>query len=722
MIVISDGSIIIDTRIDSSGAETGVSNLGSRLSSVAKTGLRAFTVAIAAAGTAIAAVGVKAIDLASDLEEVQNVVDVTFGDNASEINEWAKNAATAFGMSELQAKRFNGTMGAMLKSMGLTGDEVLNMSKSMVGLAGDFASFYNLPTEEAFGKIRAGISGETEPLKQLGINMSVANLEAYALAEGISKPYKEMTQGEQALLRYNYLMSVSADAQGDFARTSDSFANQMRIAKLNIEDLGASIGSALLPMAQEAVKELNGMVGQLKTAFNEGGLEGLVNAFGDVFSQIVVKIAEKAPDIINAAISVIQSFTAGMQTNLPLIANSAIQIITSLVNGFLMLLPQIISLGLQLIIQLGQGIAQSLPTLLPTLISTVIGICDMIIANIGTIIDVGIQILMALVQGIVQALPTLIAEIPRIINDFSNAIYAQLPKILKAGVDILLMLIKGLIQSIPTLIANIPAIIMAIVNVFTLFNWANIGKNLIANIGTGIKSMITNIGAIAKLTAENVLTGIKTIFTSGGSIGKNLISWIANGISSSMGNLLQAAKNVAVSALQGIKNVLGWDSAASIGSNLIKGLWNGISNMSGWILSLIGGFAKSVISSIKGFFGIHSPSRVMRDLIGVNLVKGIGVGVDVETPNLEKDINDNMADLTAKMKGTVDYETTRTSTVVAAKNTYKESSSSDNPGTNGIPEGSIFILKNDIDGKSLGETVYKVVDGKLAIASRRKRG
>lgn len=228
----SDGTIVIDTKIDSSGAEKGINGLNSKLNKLAKGSLKLLTKGVVAAGTALGGFGIASINLASDLTEVQNVVDVTFGDNAEKINAWAKNAATAFGMSELQAKQFNGTMGAMLKSMGLSSGEVLNMSKSLTGLAGDFASFYNLKPEEAFEKLRSGISGETEPLKQLGINMSVANLEAYALTQGITKQYKEMSQAEQATLRYNYLMSVSADAQGDFARTSDSLANQLRIAKL----------------------------------------------------------------------------------------------------------------------------------------------------------------------------------------------------------------------------------------------------------------------------------------------------------------------------------------------------------------------------------------------------------------------------------------------------------------------------------------------------------
>lgn len=197
------------------------------------------------------------ITLASNLTEVQNVVDVTFGDGAAQIYEWADAAAESFGMSSLAAQEYNGTMGAMLKSMGLTDDAVRQMSMDMVGLAGDMASFYNLPVEQAFQKIRSGISGETEPLKQLGINMSVANLEAYALSQGIETAYKKMTEAEKATLRYNYLMSVTADAQGDFARTSDSFANQQKILELQTQNLAASLGEKLLPKINDLTGTLN---------------------------------------------------------------------------------------------------------------------------------------------------------------------------------------------------------------------------------------------------------------------------------------------------------------------------------------------------------------------------------------------------------------------------------------------------------------------------------
>lgn len=200
------------------------------------------------------------IDYASDLAEVQNVIDVTFGSATEAINSWSKECLAAYGMNEVSAKRYAGTIGAMLKSSGLAGDAIVDMSKDMVGLAGDMASFYNLDLETAFEKIRSGISGETEPLKQLGINMSVANLEAYALSQGIKTSYNEMSQAEQVMLRYNYLMSTTADAQGDFARTQDSYANQTRLLSESWLEFTGVMAEQLLPVLTTIVSWLNNIV------------------------------------------------------------------------------------------------------------------------------------------------------------------------------------------------------------------------------------------------------------------------------------------------------------------------------------------------------------------------------------------------------------------------------------------------------------------------------
>ena len=284
----ADGSLIFDTRIDSSGFEKGVSTLKSTAVKVASTVGTALTAGAIARG--MISVGKQSVSLASNLEEAQNVVDVVFGDSAQVINEFATNAGEAFGMAELQAKQYAGTLGAMLSSMGLSSEAVLEMSQSLVQLTGDTASFYNLSHEEMLTKIRAGLAGEIEPLRQLGINMSVANLEAYALSQGIDKSFESMTQAEQAVLRYNYLMAQTANAQGDFQRTQGSYANQLRITAMSIQEIGAAIGQKLLPYATQAVSAVGSLAQGFNAAFTDGGFRDGIQYLTDQFPVLTAAV------------------------------------------------------------------------------------------------------------------------------------------------------------------------------------------------------------------------------------------------------------------------------------------------------------------------------------------------------------------------------------------------------------------------------------------------
>lgn len=193
------------------------------------------------------------IDLASDLEEVQNVVNVTFGEEgAKKIETWAKKSGAQFGLSELQAKKYTSTIGAMLKSTGITGDEIVDMSETIAGLAADMASFYNLDFDTAFKKIRSGLTGQTQPLKELGINMSVSQMDEYLQSIGSDKSFHDMSEAEKTLTRYQYLLQATADAQGDFARTAgDSYANMGRQIETASEKAQASLGEQLLPIAKQ---------------------------------------------------------------------------------------------------------------------------------------------------------------------------------------------------------------------------------------------------------------------------------------------------------------------------------------------------------------------------------------------------------------------------------------------------------------------------------------
>lgn len=208
------------------------------------------------------------IELGSNLTEVQNVVDVVFPTMNKKVNEFAQNAASTFGLSETMAKKFTGTFGAMANAFGFSEKESYKMSTALTGLAGDVASFYNISQDEAFTKLKSVFSGETETLKDLGIVMTQTALDQYALANGFGKTTSAMTEQEKVALRYAFVQQQLQNATGDFSRTSDQWANQIRILSLQFDSLKASIGQGLINLFLPIVKVINTVLGKLMTLAN----------------------------------------------------------------------------------------------------------------------------------------------------------------------------------------------------------------------------------------------------------------------------------------------------------------------------------------------------------------------------------------------------------------------------------------------------------------------
>lgn len=214
---------------------------------------------------AIVAFGKSCIELGSNLTEVQNVVDVTFGSMSGRVDAFAKDAAKAFGLSETMAKKYMGTYGAMAKSFGITGKAGYDMSAAITGLTGDVASFYNLSQDEAYTKLKSIFTGETESLKDLGVVMTQTALDQYAMNNGFGKTTAKMTEQEKVMLRYQFVMSQLSDASGDFARTSGSWANQVRILSLQFDALRATIGQGLINAFTPVIQVINTILEKLQT-------------------------------------------------------------------------------------------------------------------------------------------------------------------------------------------------------------------------------------------------------------------------------------------------------------------------------------------------------------------------------------------------------------------------------------------------------------------------
>ena len=212
--------------------------------------------------------GAQCIELGSDLQEVQNVVDVTFPRMSKQINDFAKNAAVQFGLSETMAKKFTGTFGAMSKAFGFGEKQAYEMATALTGLAGDVASFYNISQDEAYTKLKSVFTGETETLKDLGIVMTQSALDSYALANRYAKVTAKMSEAEKVALRYQFVQDQLTLASGDFVRTADGWANQVRILKLQFDSLKATIGQGLINVLTPVIKVINTIIGKLMSLAN----------------------------------------------------------------------------------------------------------------------------------------------------------------------------------------------------------------------------------------------------------------------------------------------------------------------------------------------------------------------------------------------------------------------------------------------------------------------
>lgn len=265
----ADGSVIIDTRMDTSGVQNGVSAIRQSFNGLGSV-VKKLGVLIGGAFAVgkLAQFGKECIELGSNLAEVQNVVDVTFTTMSDKVNEFAKNAMTSAGLSETMAKQYVGTFGAMSKSFGFSEQQAYDMSTALTQLTGDVASFYNISQDLAYIKLKSVFTGETETLKDLGVVMTQTALDQYALANGYGKTTSAMTEQEKVALRLAFVQDQLSAASGDFVRTSDSWANQVRVMQLQLQSLKATVGQGLINVFTPVLKVINTLLGKLATLAN----------------------------------------------------------------------------------------------------------------------------------------------------------------------------------------------------------------------------------------------------------------------------------------------------------------------------------------------------------------------------------------------------------------------------------------------------------------------
>lgn len=242
-----------------------------------KSGILSAIGAFAGVGAIIS--GIKqSIEVASDLTEVQNVIDFTFAQYKSTIEDMASTSIQDFGISELAAKETAGRFQAMGTAAGIARGKMAEMSVSLTELSADMASFYNKDQSAVATSLQSVFTGETEPLRQYGLDLTQATLQEWAMKQGLDANISSMSQAEKIMLRYQYVLANTTAAQGDFSRTANTWSNQISILKMQLQQLAGVLGTAFINALKPMVQALNSAL----SAITQFAVK-VINALGQIF-------------------------------------------------------------------------------------------------------------------------------------------------------------------------------------------------------------------------------------------------------------------------------------------------------------------------------------------------------------------------------------------------------------------------------------------------------
>lgn len=622
---------------------------------------------------------------------------------------------------------------AMLTRLASPTDDVA-AAMSQLGISLTDAQGNMLPLSDVLGQLREGFAGLDEQQKA-AMASTIAGQEAMSGLLAIVNAAPE---------DYEALAASIADADGaaqSMADTmQDNLQGQITILKSAVEGLGIEFYESIQEPLKDVVKTGIGYIGELSSAFKEGGLDGLVESLGSVFADAAARIVKSAPKLVSAAVSAIKSFVSGLRGNTGQILDAAIEMGTSLLQGVAEIVPELGAFALDLIGQFAQRLIDGLPQMtqagvdmlnsmaeglatgLPEFLANALPMIGQLAAGIresaGQLVDAGINLIMNLADGLIAAIPDLLANIPQIIIDLCGVINDNAPKLLMAGVQLIGKLVMGLIRAIPQILAAMPKIVEAIWSVISAFNWLNLGTNIMTFFRDGLKSMVSKIGEAGRSVFETVKNAIVNLPNTLKNLGSNAVSGMANairGLLSTVGSaakavftnivnavlnlpsrLLELAKSAVTNVANAFKNVE-W---GSIGSNIITGIISGIGSAVAGLVSSAIDAAMSAFNAAKRALGIRSPSRLFADEIGKFIPPGITVGIEAAMPKAKRDVADDMEQFASTAQDAVLSSQNKTAARAAASGKLRTAAPQAPGGSNVTVQGETHVHV-EVEGREI---------------------
>lgn len=564
--------------------------------------------------TPLAVAGKGMVDAASDFDENLNKISVAFGDSADDVKAWADTATESFGLSMNQALEATSLFGDMATSMGISQSEAASMSTSLAGLAGDMASFKNIGIDEAMTALNGVFTGETESLKQLGIVMTEVNLQEFA--DGLGLVYDDMTQAEKVQLRYNYVMAMSKNAIGDYARTSDGTANSMRTFQASVENLAITLGQNLLPIVTPIIQKATEMVNAFAAADPElqqlvlkiAGIAAvagpallvigkMVSVFGSVSGAIGLLSGKIA------ALGGMKAALSGVFTAITGPVGIAVAVITALVAAFAYLMTTnegfrnsimqtVSTIGQSLVpvIQALMPVIQNIATVLATTIASVLQALAPVLAQIVTMIG---QIVATVAPLIAQLISQLAPILTTIIQTVGNIVSAVLPPVITI-INAIMGVIEALLPPIMSVLSTVIDVVSQIITAITPI------ISFVAGVISDIMGIISPIISFIAGVISSIISVISPIVST--------VASVFSAIFSTVSSIMNKVGSV-------IKTVF----------NGIKSAWNGLTSFVSGVFSGIGSAVNSLVSTVKGFVnGVISGINAAIGLI--NMIPGVNIG------------------------------------------------------------------------------------------------
>ena len=664
----------------------------------------------------------------------------------------AEDVALAVGLmanSGIKASQAGTSLKAALVNMVKPTDDMRGVMERL-GISIQNADGSIKPFGELIGDLRDKFAITTDAERAQNYAMAEQKLTAEGLADSLSGLSGEQRNAQIAYLEGVELIKdmtkeeIKAQAK---QKLGIKLTKERQLSEEELYQLASSLGKESLDgmtaaMQEEAAATLFG-----KEAMS--GMLAIINASDADYE----KLAGSIENCDGAAASMAETMQNNLEGQLTILGSAAQGLALELYESVKEPLTNFTKLGIDAVSNLTQGFedggvmgmieaagqmanafAENLPSIIEQGLPLVEGFTENLRSNAGKLVDGGIDLMLKLAQGLMDGLPSMLQHVPQIVINIAGIINDNAPKLLMAGVELIGILAKGLIQAIPDLIAALPQIIQAIAATIQAFNWLALGSNIITLLKNGITSMVgavqsagTGIFNAVKAAIQNlpqtllsigknggtgILNGLKGMVGSIKGAATSILTGIVSALTSLPSKLLGLAKNGAQSIVKGFTG----QSWGNIGKNIITGITAGITGSVGKLAEAAKNAAKKAFDAAKDFLGIHSPSKLMRDVIGKNMIAGFESGIVAETPNLEKTSAGSAQRAVESMQG---IALQRSGTVVAGNQVPPA------PTPGGGQGSTVVVLEKGsitgdvtMDGEKVGTLVAPTVDTEIERARK----